>query len=339
MAVVGTDEIMIERGGTLYKAPVSDLPSGGGGSPAGTGTEVQFRDGASFGAASKTSIGTAGNLILASNSTQPAAPPADTLQLFGRRRAGADFIEVQRPNGRETPLGPHMGFNRIATWAPSSGTSVIASGMPRTVVGTVAHPTPGSTNLSTSIRRWRVTSAALITGSSSDERAPVKLCFRGNAAGLGGWTYTNRISLATLQASANGFFGMLSSTSALAVTQEINTLTNCIGFGFTNGVDTNWQVIHNDESGTVTKVDMGADFPVSNFGNVYTFFIYAEANGSFVGMRAVNETTGIDYEVELTTNIPASTTFLSVRNYMNNGATVAATVAYDCSGVYLETDY
>ena len=28
MAVVGTDEILIERGGTLYKAPVSDLPAG-----------------------------------------------------------------------------------------------------------------------------------------------------------------------------------------------------------------------------------------------------------------------------------------------------------------------
>ena len=33
MAVLGTDEFMIERGGTLYKAPVSDLPSGGGAGP------------------------------------------------------------------------------------------------------------------------------------------------------------------------------------------------------------------------------------------------------------------------------------------------------------------
>jgi len=30
MAVLGTDEILIERGGTLYKAPVSDLPAGDG---------------------------------------------------------------------------------------------------------------------------------------------------------------------------------------------------------------------------------------------------------------------------------------------------------------------
>ena len=31
MAVTSTDLLMIERGGTLYKAPVSELPSGGGG--------------------------------------------------------------------------------------------------------------------------------------------------------------------------------------------------------------------------------------------------------------------------------------------------------------------
>ena len=31
MAVLGTDLVMIQRGGTLYKAPVSELPSGGGG--------------------------------------------------------------------------------------------------------------------------------------------------------------------------------------------------------------------------------------------------------------------------------------------------------------------
>ena len=31
MGVTGTDLLMIERGGTLYKSPVSDLPSGGGG--------------------------------------------------------------------------------------------------------------------------------------------------------------------------------------------------------------------------------------------------------------------------------------------------------------------
>lgn len=40
----------------------------------------------------------------------------------------------------------------------------------------------------------------------------------------------------------------------------------------------------------------------------------------------------------LDTDIPAATQLLSPRNYINNDATAAA-VAYDCSGVYIETDF
>lgn len=40
----------------------------------------------------------------------------------------------------------------------------------------------------------------------------------------------------------------------------------------------------------------------------------------------------------LDTEIPAATQLLSPRNYINNGATAAA-VAYDCSGVYIATDF
>ena len=44
------------------------------------------------------------------------------------------------------------------------------------------------------------------------------------------------------------------------------------------------------------------------------------------------------FEQEITTDLPASNQFLSPRLFMNNGATAAA-VAFDCSGLYLETDF
>jgi len=47
---------------------------------------------------------------------------------------------------------------------------------------------------------------------------------------------------------------------------------------------------------------------------------------------------GMVFEQEISAGLPASTQFLSPRLFMNNGATAAA-VAYDCSGVYVETDY
>ena len=37
-------------------------------------------------------------------------------------------------------------------------------------------------------------------------------------------------------------------------------------------------------------------------------------------------------------DLPAATQFLSPRLFLNTGATAAA-VAYDCTGVYVETDF
>ena len=48
--------------------------------------------------------------------------------------------------------------------------------------------------------------------------------------------------------------------------------------------------------------------------------------------------TGADFEQEITADLPANSQFLSPRLYLNPGATAAA-VAYDCAGLYLETDY
>jgi len=69
-----------------------------------------------------------------------------------------------------------------------------------------------------------------------------------------------------------------------------------------------------------------------------TLYIAAPPNGGSVWMRVVDEVSGAVFEQENTADLPAAAQFLSPRLYMNNGATAAA-VAYDCAGVYLETDY
>ena len=51
-----------------------------------------------------------------------------------------------------------------------------------------------------------------------------------------------------------------------------------------------------------------------------------------------DEVSGDVFEQEITAELPANSQFLSRRLFMNIGATAAA-VAYDCSGVYLETDF
>jgi len=276
-------------------------------------------------------------VVLPALPAAPDPPPAGKLAVYARDRAGAGWLDVQRPSGRFFPLQPHFGVNRIATWAPSTSTTVNTNGMPRTAVGTVATPTLTTTNLSTSMRRWRVTSAAT-ADAVAEERSAGWVCWRGNAAGLGGWSYVNRLSLTTLQATGMGFFGLYGSTAALATTLALNSVINAIGIGFQRGSHTNWQLVHNDGSGAPTLIDLGASFPANSTTNVLTLYIAAAPNGSDIGVRVVEEVSGAAVEFTITTDMPAATQLLSPRNYMNTGATAAA-VAYDCSGVYVETDY
>ena len=282
-------------------------------------------------------VALSGPLLLPNLAAVPSPPPTGKLALYSRDRAGAGWVDVQRPSGRFFPLQPHFGVNRIATWAPSSGATVNSNGMPRTAGGTTSTPTLTTTNLSTSIRRWRMASAAT-AGSAAEERAAGWVCWRGTAEGLGGWSYVNRLSMASLQATSVGFFGLLGSTSALSATLALNGVTNALGIGFERGIHNSWQIVHNDASGTPTLVDLGAPFPVASSSNVISLYIAAAPYANDVGIRVVEEVSGAVAEVTISTDLPAPSQMLSPRNYLNNGGAAAA-VAYDCSGVYIETDF
>ena len=88
---------------------------------------------------------------------------------------------------------------------------------------------------------------------------------------------------------------------------------------------------------TPTLVDMGASFAIAT-GGVLTLTIAASPNASSVWVRVVDEVSGAVFEQEVTADLPVANQFLAPRLYMNNGGTAAA-VAFDCSGVYLESDY
>ena len=274
--------------------------------------------------------------ILPGLSAAPSPPPSGKAAVYARNRVGAPWIDVMRPSGRDFPLQPHFGVNRIANWSPSVTTTITTEGLPITSVGTVSTPTLAATNLAASIRRWRLTSAAVVD-SAAEQRSAGWACWRGNAAGLGGWTFVTRISLTTLQATGMGFFGLYGSTAALATTLALAAAINCIGIGFQRGTHTRWQLVANDGTGAPTLTDMGASFAIAT-GGVLTLFIAAPPNGSSVWVRVVEEVSGAVFEQEITADLPTNTQFLSPRLFMNNGATAAA-VAYDCSGVYVETDY
>ncbi|MCX7288031.1 MAG: hypothetical protein NTW20_10865 [Rhodobacterales bacterium] len=82
---------------------------------------------------------------------------------------------------------------------------------------------------------------------------------------------------------------------------------------------------------------MGASFGFAT-GGALTLFIAAPPNGSSVWLRIADEVSGAMFEQEITADLPANTQVLTPRLFMNTGAS-AATVACDCAGVPLETDF
>ena len=203
-----------------------------------------------------------------------------------------------RANGRDFSLQPHLGLARTANWLPSSATTVTTEGMSTSTVGTVSTPALAATSLATSMRRWRLTSAAVVD-SAADQRSGVFTCWRGNAAGLGGWTFVTRISLATLQATGMAFFGLYGSTAALATTLTLSAVVSCVGIGFQRGTHTRWQLVTNDASGAPTLTDMGASFAIAT-GGVLTLMIAAAPNAGSVWVRVVDEVSGAVFEQEIT---------------------------------------
>ena len=69
--------------------------------------------------------------ILPGLATAPAPPPAGKIGVYARNRAGAPWVDVMRPSGRDFPLQPHFGVNRIANWSPSVTTTITTEGLCR----------------------------------------------------------------------------------------------------------------------------------------------------------------------------------------------------------------
>lgn len=279
-----------------------------------------------------------GVITLSEQVSQPSVPDPSTLQLYSQKRGGRMVLFIQGPSGLDTPIQHGIYANGMVIVTPSASTafSTIGSAAP-TAVGTVSHPTISATSdLKTGIRRAIVTSAAT-ANSASELRIASNLCYRGDFAGFGGFFMRCRWGMNTavsLQRTAVGLFG---TTSAIATTQSPSALTNCIFMG-NDSADTNMQIMHNDGAGNCTKVDLGSSFPANSTTALYDFDLFAAPNSNTVTWRVKNLVNGAVVTGTISTDLPATTTFLTWHAYANNGGTAAA-VVLDFYRFYLETDY
>ena len=171
-------------------------------------------------------------------------------------------------------------------------------------------------------------------------RSPAVQFFRGASAGYGGFMMVCRWGPATgvATATSRAFVGMRNVTSA-PTDVEPSSLTNILGMGW-DAADTNIQFLHNDGSGTATKIDLGASFPVPTVDrtDAYELALFCAPNGSEVGYQVTDLTTSATATGSVSTDIPTSTTLMGPRGGISVGGT-SSVVGIALMSLYIETDY
>ena len=273
-------------------------------------------------------------LALEDQASTPAVPSSGLL-LYSVERAGRRLLNMMGPSGLDTPLQPGIFANGVRWWAPSSGTTVGAVGLSATTTATISHPAIASTNIWTSMVRWRMATSTT-AGNSSGVRSNADVVWRGNAAGLGGWFFAARCTANVTSANGRAYVGL---NDATAVTGNVNpsTLTHAAYFGF-DSAQTTWRFCTNDGTGNATCTDLGANFPVNLASDGFEFRMFAPPNGSDVKYWAQRLGTGATASGTITTDLPTNTTLLSLQAWVNNGTDASAN-NLECARVYLESDY
>ncbi|MBN8629833.1 MAG: hypothetical protein J0L76_03140, partial [Rhodobacterales bacterium] len=315
-------------------------PPGGGGSPGGVSGKVQYNNAGAFAGAADMEI-EGGQLRFPAIAT-PAAPASGGLKLFGQSLAGRMLPTCLGPSGLQSPLQPIISRSRIRLYVVvGNGGTDVNLGFALTTTGSVVAVNWAATNFRTRIswRRFGITTAS----------ATAVCGMRGNAnmftvgadiANAGGFYLAWTFSPGTGVANANHrlFVGMRSSTAAPTDVDPSST-TNMVGVGY-DSADTNMQIMHNDGSGTATKINLGASFPKpsADATKAYRIELFSPPGTTqLVGYLLTDLETGATASGTVTTDLPSTTTGLNVYSQMSVGGT-SSVVGLDHGLVYMETD-
>lgn len=225
----------------------------------------------------------------------------------------------------------------------NSTTYDTTGGITNAISGTQAARSVATTNYATRSIRMGISASVVATGRYSGMRGSALLWYL-----TGGFRYQAEFNISDTAYSATcmNFWGLASSTSDLVIggTSMVlpSTLTNIIAVA-SDSSDTNLQIMHNDGSGTATKIDLGANFPANRTSGaasttIYSITLYNPPASSTVYYKVLNKETGNVAEGSLTTDLPSSTTGLNYfgARTMGSGGGVTNSGKYDCYqlGVY-----
>ena len=222
---------------------------------------------------------------------------------------GADEYALPAPDWL---LGPIPGATTTPTQA---GTAV-------TAVGTAT--ASGALTTATSMGRtphlkYRVTTAAATAIASVRQNTaaigPI------SSSGRGGFRcrLTGGPDSGTSLTTDRFFMGLRAATGA-PTDVDPSTLTDVVGVGW-DAADSTVQIIHNDSAGAATKINTGWALPTSESAQMYRLELFSDPTLGTVKYRLTNLGNSLTFVGEITTDLPASTLFLSLQLWHSVGGT------------------
>ncbi|MDP1963353.1 MAG: hypothetical protein Q8K93_14240, partial [Reyranella sp.] len=278
--------------------------------------------------------GGGGGTLTEYTGTSVPATPTTGVEMFARKRAGKTRPAWVNPQARTVDLVPLVGNDNQFGWiVPAMGQAgSVAHGSlaPGFWPGaTTAQRTPTTTNSFT--RRAR---NALQTTSSANSNGGIRSAYSlgSQMLAVGGLDVRLALGISDYVAGMMIAAGLLA--SAIAPTGEPSDLVDCIFLG-KDSTDLNLQIMHNDASGTCTKVDLGASFPADTANlDWYELRLVLNTDLVTVSYSVENKTTGVLAEGTLATNLPSNSATMIPGIWITNGATAAA-ARVDFGGLYV----
>ena len=331
---------------------------GGGATPGGAATNVQYNDGAGgFAAEAAFSYDNTTDTLsvpkvdvdeaIADTATlvglTATAPAANQVRMFARK-AGRMLPAFVGPSGLESALQPHFGRNKIGIWTPPGNATTVPGvfGIAApTATGTATARNVAATNALTRARRLGYVSAATAGALCGIHWTTAQFTV-GDGAGLGGFylEITFGMSSAAALASGRAFIGMSASVAA-PTNVEPSTLTNSFGIAKLS-TSNNFRLVYGGSSAQ-TPIDLGSNFPADTLSaDLYNLVLFSAPSSGDVHYRLQRLGTPFLAEGTITnsdsTVLPTASTFLAPRLWRTNNAAAQA-MGIDIVNVYIETDY
>lgn len=326
--------------------------AGGGGSPGGVDTNIQFNDATTFGGDADfqwnkttntfTLGGTDTEIIMNGISAEPSAPSAGSLALYSKSVAGRMMPKWKAPSGVDTSFQSSLAYNTIQLWTPSLTSTGAGFGTVWPAgTGTFLNVVPTATTAG-QLRRSRftnvVTTTNQILGITASAAAQIPSFWRGNSAGNGGFFMQTRFTTELVPATTIRLFvGLTSLTTGVAAADTVTLDVAGLSHITTDNITTMAFMTR----GNVTTTRATFAVPTIASGNAYDFTMYAKPNDTVIYYRLVDMLTGnVLVDSSTSTTLPRNTIFMGPQVQMSNGTAniTVTTTAIGINKIYIESD-